>query len=167
MGQEATIKAPEAFGAFAQLFADHAPRLARYFWLHTASASAAETLTSETFLRAWCSWPGGSGEEKLLRKWLYEVARQVLALHGSGPRQGQAACPSPRIGGTLVMNCGLSQALAALSRSERDILALYVGAQLSPSEIAEVTGVRPEHVAVVLRCILGKLRARAHRNEPS
>ncbi len=154
---------------FARAYAEHAPQLFRYFWLHVGLRVVAEDLVSETFLNALHSLATYRPERGSLGAWLFGIARHALAR--SGERftrrvrnevdlegletirlEGSGVSPEERI--------DLWQAVGELSDLEREIIALKFGAGLMHSEIAGLVGLRESHVGVLVYRALQRLRAR-------
>ena len=152
--------------AFAQLYTIYAPQLYRYFWFHTRSQLAAEDLVSEAFLRVLSSLASYDSRRGPFTAWLYGIARHALArykwqaAHSGAARQAARAAAATDGHNTAPgeERIDLWQAVAELSESEREVIALKFGGGLTHREIAVVTGLREVHVGVVLGRALQKLR---------
>ena len=158
--------AAESREALASLYTAHAPQLYRYFWVHTRSDSLAEDLVSETFLSALRTLRTYRVERGSFNAWLYGIARRKLARHVSemsGPLQ-TTDIPVDGLpdesASHLDERIDLWQAVSELEGFDRELLALKFGAGLTYPEIAEVTGLEPGHVGVLLYRALQKLRIR-------
>jgi RNA polymerase sigma-70 factor (ECF subfamily) len=152
--------------ALASLYMAHAPQLYRYFWAHTGSASLAEDLVSETFLSAIRTLHTYRAERGSFNAWLFGIARRKLARYVSevnGPLQ-VADLPTDALPDDAALHLDeridLWQAVSELEGCDREVLALKFGAGLTYPEIAQVTGLRPGHVGVLLYRALQRLRAR-------
>ncbi len=162
---------------FALLYRTCAPRLFRYFWIHTGSQALAEDLVEETFLRALRSLASYSADRGAPTSWLYTLARRTLASQWSEQTAaGAEAASGLRPAESVLAGEGeaspearidLWQAVNELSGTERNIVALKFGAGLSHREIAAVTGLRKSHVGMVLHRALQRLRKRLASGEES
>jgi RNA polymerase sigma-70 factor (ECF subfamily) len=117
-------------------------------------ADDADELASETFARAFRSrgrYDATSGEP---RAWLFGIATNLLRQHWRREtrefRAYARACFAAVEAGTEAvddrvdaqrMNGNLAEALAALSRPDRDVLLLHAWADLSHAEIATALGI--------------------------
>ncbi len=164
--EQLAVAAVESREALARLYATHAPQLYRYFWIHTRSDTLAEDLVSDTFLAAIRSLRTYRVELGSFSAWLFGIARRVLAQHASetaGP-----ACVGGGVVDTLADDpplhleerIDLWQAVSELEGFDREVLALKFGAELTHPQIAEITGLEPGHVGVLLYRALQKLRVR-------
>lgn len=144
---------------FAHQYALHAPQLGRYFRYYAHSPTEAEDLLAETSLTAWNLWPTYDPGEQSLAVWFFSIAQVVLRRRGAEPGPVRLErCPSQAPEAVVPASCR-SQEASALSRPEREILALKYGGELSDAEIAQVTGLRRAHVHVVAQRALRKLGA--------
>jgi RNA polymerase sigma-70 factor, ECF subfamily len=150
---------------FQQLVADASTDLLAYALRRAASPEDAADVVSETFLIAWRKIDKlPHGDEA--RLWLFGVARNVLRRgiskknleHDSVERLGrelrEAIAPAESEGSPV-----LRRALASLPESQREVLLLAAWEELSPREIAAVTGVPVNLVRVRLH----RARARVRR----
>jgi RNA polymerase sigma-70 factor (ECF subfamily) len=137
-------------------------RVYAYVAYRVRDRSEAEEITGETFVRAVRyrdRYDPRLGEPIA---WLLGIARRCIYDASLQPRAASAGA-EPAVGGDLedevVSRMSLASALAALSSSDRDLLALKYGADLSSREIARVLEMRPGSVDVALS------RARARLKE--
>lgn len=151
-----------------RLLALHRPRLLRYFQFHVSSRAVAGRLVEDTCGRGWCEWPPRDDEAQSPSVWLYVLAQRVLAqqqaawtqgVGGRDPDLGPGAQPVDEANRERGPAAGMQSAFARLSRYEQEILALKFGGRLSEREIAQITGLRPVHVRLVLRRAAHKLSA--------
>jgi RNA polymerase sigma-70 factor (ECF subfamily) len=160
---------PRTREGFAAAYARHAPRLYRYFWVHTRSRCLAEDLVSETFLEALASvhtFRPGNGS---FSAWLFGIGRRALARSmedaaqwdlSEGALEGLRQIPAEDAGPPPEERIDLWQAVGELPPQERDVIALKFGAGLMHSEIAEITKLHTMHVGVVVYRALQRLQGR-------
>jgi RNA polymerase sigma-70 factor (ECF subfamily) len=150
---------------FERLVADTSPDLLAYALRRATSPEDAADVVAETFLIAWRKLDRlPPGDEA--RLWLFGVARNVLRRgtsrrhleHDSVERLGrelrEATTPAESEGSPV-----LRRALANLPETQREVLLLAAWEELSPREIAAVTGVSVNLVRVRLH----RARARLQR----
>lgn len=70
--------AGDADAAVRQLYSRYAPALHRYAERFCADSASADDIVQETFIRAWRHLPQLSNDERLVRRWLFRVARNLL-----------------------------------------------------------------------------------------
>jgi RNA polymerase sigma-70 factor (ECF subfamily) len=116
---------------------------------------AADDLAAETFLVAFGQRGRFDPQRGSLRPWLFGIATKLVARHRRKEARHYAALarkgPEPSADGheSRVVNAvaaermlpQLTQALAALTRGERDVVLLVALGQLSHQEVAEALGV--------------------------
>ena len=165
---------------FERLYTSNRDGILAYLMCRVASPSDAADLLADTFLIAWRKIedvPEGNGG----RLWLYGVARRVLANHRRHEKvEGNLAK-------TLRNNLGLKiaegkskrdvpfddvieQALRRLSHSDREVIELSAWDQLTPTEIAQITGAKVGNVRVRLlriRRVLSEHLIRAGYPDPN
>jgi RNA polymerase sigma-70 factor (ECF subfamily) len=153
----------------ADLYREYLPRILNYVRLRVDSESLAEDLTAAVFERA-------LARQHTLRRreafgaWLFRIAHNVVAGYYRQRRQtlplewvaNRAAegMPSPEeaaVRGEEVRR--LRAAIATLREREQEIVRLKFGAGLGNQEIAQIMGLQPGHVAVLVFRALQKLRA--------
>ena len=150
---------------FRELYAAHGSALLAYLIRRTGNAADASDLVAEVFVVVWRrigDLPGGGGA----RPWLYGVARRVLANHRRGSARrtaltealaAQLECAAAAE--PALPDPGLRAALQRLGERDREILCLTAWEQLTPTEIAEVVGMRPATVRVRLHRMRARLAA--------
>jgi RNA polymerase sigma factor (sigma-70 family) len=140
---------------FDALFGDHVASIASY--CRWRASSDHEDAVAEVFLIAWRRLddvPTG----KTTRAWLYAVARRVLANQARAEARRQSlsarlgAQPTPVAREEPPLAVHVSEALAALTPRDREVLLL-----------AEWEGLTPTEIATVMRCPLVTARGRLHR----
>ena len=121
----------------------------------------AEEITGETFVRAVRYRDRYDPRRGEPIAWLLGIARRCIYDASLHPRP-DAAATEPAVGGDLegevVSRLTLASALAALSSSDRDLIALRYGADLSTREIARVLEMRAGTVDVALSRARSRLR---------
>lgn len=164
--EQLAATALESREALARLYATHAPQLYRYFWVHTRSESLAEDLVSETFLSAIRTLGAYRVELGSFSAWLFGIARRVLARHAAelSGRTWASASAVEMVPDDSALHLDekidLWQAVSELEGFDREVLALKFGAELTHPQIAEITGLEPGYVGVLLYRALRKLRVR-------
>jgi len=151
---------------FTQVAEDHLGSTYRYLIHLVANRDLAEDLTSATFERALKDWHRFDPQKGTPEVWLIQIARRVALDHfrSEGRRRGREetyAAREPRVAEPPAEPGGdtqLRRAIAGLTRSERELLALRVVLELDSKETAEVVGGTPSAVSSGLHRALGKLR---------
>ncbi len=150
---------PPSTGEFAHHYALHAPRLGRFFRYYAPSPAEAEDLLAEASLTAWNLWPTFNPAEQAHAVWFFSIAQVVLHRRGAEPQPVRLERdPAQGLPTVAPAEPGTGDG-AALSRPEREILALRYGGELSDVEIAQVTGLRRPHVHVIVQRALRRLGA--------
>ena len=136
-------------------------RVYAYVAYRVRDRSEAEEITGETFVRAVRyrdRYDPRLGEPIA---WLLGIARRCIYDASLQPRT-ESADTEQAVGGDLegevVSRMTLASALAALSSSDRDLIALRYGADLSTREIARVLEMRPGSVDVALSRARSRLK---------
>jgi RNA polymerase sigma factor (sigma-70 family) len=176
----ASLRHPERFAA---VFDRHAPHIHRYL-ARRLGGQIADDLLAETFLIAF----GGRGRYDPAvpdaRPWLYgiatnlvgrrrrEEAREYRLRAALGPPDDQA-CHADQVAAQVTaqaMNHRLAEALAGLSRGDRDVLVLIAWEGLAYQEAADALGIPVGTVRSRLNRARRKVRAQlgaAHVEEVS
>lgn len=149
-----------------ELYDQHARDLHRYLALRV-DAQIADDLVSEAFLIAWERRDTFDESRASRKAWLFGIATNLLRQHvrsESRRLRAFARDHGRRAVGDVVEDrtaaaldakslvADLSEALADLRPEERDVLLMVAWADLSPAEVAEVTGAG-----------VGTVRTRLHR----
>ncbi|MFI1992537.1 RNA polymerase sigma factor [Actinoplanes sp. NPDC020271] len=150
---------------FAAMFDRHAPHIHRYL-ARRLGDQVADDLVAETFLTAFrrrdTFRPGPHGA----RPWLYGIATHLISQHRRDearalrlqhavPPQADAFCHADQVAADVTaaaLRDALTDALAALSDSDRDVLLLIAQEELTY-----------EQVATALEIPVGTVRSRMHR----
>lgn len=172
-------------GAFAELLRRHKTPLYNFVLRHLRSASAAEDITQETFLRV-VQRAAEFKHEARFTTWLYTIARNQCIDHGRKmklrrhPSLDAPATPGSGDDGSRPMlevladgrpdgNVGRAAEWSAMRRSivtavealpdeQREVFLLREVANLPFKEIAEVTGIAENTVKSRMRYALERLR---------
>ena len=157
---EAVCRWYEAYGG--QLYS--------YLRFHLSSPDLAEDLTAEVFLRALQSFPRFDPAIGGPRAWLFRIAhnalrdhqrqarrRQVVPLAGMRDLEYQAPSPEERLLWEEEV-ARLLAAVAELSSSDREVIGLCYGSELSIAEAGEILGVSAAATRTRLWRALGHLR---------
>lgn len=140
----------------AALFRAHQREVFVFFLRSGGDRHVAEDLAQETFVRAFQAALRFRGDSSL-RTWLFGIARNVLYKHYDKRRAIVAlASAEPAGNPDPSSRIGIEQALARLSRADREALVLCDVLEFTPTEAAEVTKVTPN----VMRVRLHRARAR-------
>ncbi len=159
----------------AELYRAYLPRILNYIRLRVDGQSLAEDLTAAVFERALT-------RQHTLRKWeafgawLFRIAHNVVAGYYRQRRptlpldwvanQAVEGVPSPEEAAVRSEELGrLRAAIATLPEREQEIVRLKFGAGLGNQDIAQIMGLKPGHVAVLVFRALQKLRAELDAEE--
>jgi RNA polymerase sigma factor (sigma-70 family) len=156
---------------FAALFDEHRRAVLGYALRRVADPADAADVVAETFLTAWRRLddvPGGGAA----LPWLLGVARRVLANQRRGARRHAGLAErlagelATQLGAPPESDLGLRAALARLPERDRELLLLAAWEELTPSQIAMVTGLRGVTVRSRLHRARRRLRAELERDAP-
>lgn len=153
----------------ALLFERHHAPLYGFLFRITGQRSTSEDLTQEVFLRV-LRYAASFKADAPFRPWLYRIARNVLADHGSRlrpevPLETHAAglrAPSPCAHARLENAQAQDRLAAALARmpvEKRELLLLSRDPDLSYGELAELYGCSPGALKVRVHRALQELRS--------
>ena len=124
----------------------------------------AEDVTAEVFERALRyrgSYDRRKGEP---RAWLVGIARRCIAEHAAQSTASFAEPPDTaavvEVEEETLLRVELRDALVELSESDRELIALRYGADLTARQIGEILGARTNTVEVSLHRALARLRER-------
>jgi RNA polymerase sigma factor (sigma-70 family) len=151
--------------SFAAIAEQHLDDVLAYLVYLTADHSLAEDLTVETFERALRRWNRFDPRRGGARTWLCQLARSAALDHFRSEarrlrREERYArelreVPGPSFGEGL--SSELEQALAELSRAEREVVALRVVLELDGDTASRVLGISPSACSTRLSRALQKL----------
>jgi RNA polymerase sigma-70 factor (ECF subfamily) len=162
----------ERLGAFRRLFEAYEGLLLRYAARLTGSASSAEDVVQNTFVKFIRKWRKDVEVSPETARWLYRVAhneaidlvrgevrrRRLHAEHGDECMAQPNEAPGAG-GGISERAENAAQALSRLSDRERQLVILKVYEEKSYKEIAEITGLSVGNVGFILHTAMKKLAA--------
>jgi RNA polymerase sigma factor (sigma-70 family) len=154
---------------FAALFDEHRRAVLGYALRRVADPADAADVVAETFLTAWRRLDDVPRGEAA-RPWLLGVARRVLAHQRRGVRRHAGLAErlagelATQLGAPTESDLGLRAALARLPERDREVLLLAAWEELTPSQIATVTGLRAVTVRSRLHRARRRLRAELERD---
>lgn len=139
---------------YLRLVADYQAAILNYLYRLVGDADLAEDLTQDTFIKAYRALGRlelDDGSEARRRAWLYRIAHNAATDHLrrqarlrwlslDAVRHRGVADPDP----AFLSGEPVRQALANLSREQREVLLLFSQAELDASEVGEVLGITPE-----------------------
>jgi RNA polymerase sigma factor (sigma-70 family) len=158
---------PEAVCSWYEVYGG---QLYSYLRFHLSSSDLAEDLTAEVFLRALTSFARFDPALGNPRAWLFRIAqnalrdhqrqarrRQVVPLAGMRDLEYQAPSPEERLLWEEEV-ASLLAAMAELSSSDREVIGLCYGSEVSMAEAGEILGLSPAATRTRLWRALGRLR---------
>lgn len=147
------------------------PRLYRYIFYKVRDVAIAEDLTSVVCERALERLDQYDPERGEMRAWMFGIARNAFRSHLRSLKRRPAQVSLDKLPEIHVQARPVEQSyqvkedfrqvldrLPALTERDQDLIALRYGAGLTNQEIARITGMTDNHVAVRLRRALRKLR---------
>ncbi len=173
------VEAARDTQAFLALYDRYFPRVYTYFRCRCADLQACDDLTAQTFEQALTHLRDFDPERGSFAAWLFGIARNnanaalrqklrtlwlpleaLLSRPGNDPPPEEAAIAADRR--SLLASC-----VRALPPRQRDLLALKFMGELTNRQIAEMSGLSEQNVAVILHRSLHDLRERMNRLENS
>jgi RNA polymerase sigma-70 factor, ECF subfamily len=160
-------EAPETVD-WATRYRSELPHVLNYFRYRVGDPALAEDLTATTFEKAWASRDKYRDAGKF-PAWLMTIARNVAIDHSRTRREHlPLEAADGRSAGTSVEQAVERQAdadrlralLQQLPESQRELLALKYGAELTNRHIARITGLTESNVGTTLHRLVQQLRAR-------
>lgn len=149
----------------------HADRVYRYARWRSGDRESAEAVVSDVFLEAWRSSDDYDPERGSVESWLLGIARNVLRRERRRRARGpesldpadleDLAAPGPSPEDEALREerrRRLLEAVWELPRTDRDLVALAYGAELSSRRIARLLGTSPGAVRTRLHRVLRTLR---------
>jgi RNA polymerase sigma-70 factor (ECF subfamily) len=150
------------------LYADHLPRIYRFFCYRVSDGPTAEDLTSATFEKAWRARQRYRHDLAAFTTWLFAIARNVANDHYRQHRdhvrlddvREHSREPSPEdVAQQQDDFARLTHLMAQIPERDREVLALKFGAELGHGDIARLMGLSESNVAVIAHRAVEKLRA--------
>jgi RNA polymerase sigma-70 factor (ECF subfamily) len=166
------MTASTARPAFADVAEANLDAVHRYLVHLVGDRHLADDLTSATFERALRDWRRYDPARGRPSVWLVEIARRVALDHfrKDGRRRAREeryaaelpeSAPPPE--GTRGLPADMRDAMARLTRAEREVVALRVVLGMDAAEAGRVAGMSASAVGTALHRALGKLRAEVVR----
>jgi RNA polymerase sigma-70 factor (ECF subfamily) len=153
---------------FLAAYDEHADAIFRFCYAQTGRRDDARDLTQDTFARAWRHWAAGRRVDQW-RPFLYRIARNAAidlsrrtrpqsldALQDAGFDILDEHAPDPSVSAEASRAV---QLIASLEPAYRDAVAMRFVDDMSPRDIARITGERESAVSVRIHRGLEKLRA--------
>ena len=162
---------------FSEVYDRFYDRIYNYVYFRCHDAVLSDDLTARVFERALAGLDGFDPQKGLLDQWLFTIARNALADHWrrasrfrrvslDGLRLAAAAENEPER--RLLADeetRALVQAVRKLPERARDILGLKFIGRLNNRQIAGITGLGENHVAVIIYRAIGQLRTQLTKEE--
>lgn len=158
--------------AFGVLYDSYAPAIYRFIALKVSTRQEAEDLLHEVFLSAWQKLPGFTEQGFPFGSWLYKIARNRVIDHYR-TKKNTASIDDETSGFEDIADSSVSVtdaldqtldleairgALIQLSDEQREVIEMRFMADLSPAEIAQITGKREGTVRIIQFRALKKLK---------
>lgn len=142
---------PEGYRA---LFDRHAPFLLTLGMRMLGDRALAEDAVQETFAAAFAGLDGFRGEARV-KTWLYTIFYRTALRMRALRRRETAVAELPPVGiashaGTVETRLSVKEVLDRLPERDREVLVMAYWDDLTCQEIAEVMGLTPNHVKVLL-----------------
>jgi RNA polymerase sigma-70 factor (ECF subfamily) len=155
--------------AWAELYAEFAPRVTAYLRAH--GAAEPEDLTGEVFLQVVRGLDGFAGGEPAFRAWLFTIVHRRLvddlrrrSRRPAAPTEHDVLEAAAGSGGDVHDDAGAAldeervrAAIEALPRDQRAVLLLRILGDLTIEEIARAVGKRPGAVKALQRRALKRI----------
>lgn len=148
--------------ALTELVMTYDSEIVRFCYLVSGDPELARDATQNAWYRLWRD-PPRMRDESRLRSWLLSVAaneaRQMMRRRGIGRvREIEAASRTRVTDDTTDARLDLAALLRRLDPSERELLALRYGLELSSVDIGALLGLSAEGVRTRLHRLIGRLR---------
>jgi len=141
---------------FRQFYEEHAKRLWAYLTRMSGSASLADEVTQEAFVRMWALESFDSMDPKHRQHYLYKVAGNLVRREARN-RETHELTDSPAAEGLHEEALDVRGAFQQLKPSERDLLWLAYVEEFSHREIGALAGYRENSVRPLLHRAKQKL----------
>jgi RNA polymerase sigma factor (sigma-70 family) len=160
----------EAAESFAVFYGQYLPKVYRYINYRIQDVQTAEDLTSAVFEKALSKFKSYDSRKAGFSTWIFTIARNTLIDHFRSNSQRRtvgleavAGDPSPLISPEDEADraeelCLLNSCLTRLSDSEREIISLKFGAEMTNRQIARVLSLSESNVGVILYRAVRKMR---------
>jgi RNA polymerase sigma factor (sigma-70 family) len=156
--------------AFAQFYEQYLPKVFRYVSYRITDKATAEDLTSVVFEKALTKFTSYDSAKASFATWVFTIARNTLTDHFRMSGKDRAVlqesafadpAPAPSPEDEIAKEeeyRTLQVCLGKLSSSEREIISLKFGADMTNRQIAGMTGLSESNVGVILYRTVRKLR---------
>ncbi len=157
--------------AFAKLYVTYLPKIYNYVSYRVGDRAEAEDITSAIFERALQRLHMYRADRGAFSTWLFTIARNVIFNYFRSRRRQPQAGSLADASSIVVSGASPEQAVIEaeqlrqvqacvrrLPERDQEVLALKFGADLANQEIAQVMGLTPTHVGVLLYRAVRKLR---------
>lgn len=156
--------------AFADIYDHYFPDVYKYVLYRVRDPQTADDLTAQTFERALRDLRDYDVKRGVFGAWLFGITRNVINQYFRRQkrfqwlpldflRSHQSSEPGPEESAAInETTVHLLDALAQLEDRERDLIALKFAAGLNNRQIAEITGLTPSNVGVILYRAVQRLR---------
>jgi len=165
--------------SFAVLYDQFLPKIYRYISYRVADVQTTEDLTSVTFEKALNKFKQFDRNKAGFSTWIFTIARNTVIDHFRRNRQVQtlglnevAENPSPDISPEEAAERAeeiklLNDCLSRLSASEKEVISLKFGADMTNRQISGVLSLSESNVGVILYRAVRKIKAdfRVKQNE--
>ncbi len=155
--------------SFLAAYDEYGDAIYRHCYFRLLSKERAEEMVQETYLKTWQYLEAGN-EVDNLRPFLYRVATNLIIDHVRRKKETSLdqmldANPLAEPVGTderdverKALLRQVKESFAELSQEERDLVTMRYIDDMDPREIAEISGITPNHVSVKLNRAVSKLR---------
>ena len=155
---------------FTELYREFLPKVFRYVSYRVNDAVLAEDLTSAVFEKALVKFSSYSQDRGAFSTWIFSIARNTIIDHFRTSKQARmvsldnaatVADGDPTPEDDAVKNAEirhLQDCMANLPQSQREIIALKFGAEMTNRQIAKKLGISESNVGTILYRVVRKLR---------
>ncbi len=155
--------------AFIKAYDDYADAIYRYSYLRTSSKEQAEDVTQETFVKTWRYLAEGNVVENI-RALLYKIATNVIIDQSRKKKEERLdllledkKIPEPSHEGhkdmeRMTLLHEVREVIDELGDEDKEMIIWRYWDDLDPKEIAEITGLTPNHVSVKIHRAMKSLQ---------
>lgn len=156
--------------AFAPIYEFYFPRVYNYIRYRVRDAQLTDDLTAQIFERALANMQRYRADQAPFGAWLFSIARNITSDHFRAQKRRRwlsldslfnhaATDPPPDVHAAQTdQQKRLLNAVASLAERERDMIALKFAAQFTNRQIADLTHLTEQNVAVILYRAIRQLR---------